>query len=157
MKNENKINIGFKLLIGISIILVFLLLVGQTYSLVNYDMTVSLGLQESEEEVTKIGIAWIKAFALGDTVVYIPLLIAGILGLLKRERWGFYSMFGSLAISVYWPIVNLSAIYYGIDDLALNPDKYIFYSILLPLISIYGLWGMWYLYKNQEILENRKL
>ena len=156
MKNEYKRNIGFKLLIGISAILLILLLAGQTYSLVNYDIAVSLGLQESEEEVTKIGIAWAKAFALGDTIAYIPLLVVGIIGLIKRKRWGFYCMLGSLAISVYWPVVNLSAIYFGVDDFALNPDKYISYSILLPLISVYGLWGMWYLYKNQEIMENEK-
>jgi len=141
---------------GISVLLLFLLLVGQTYSLVNYDMAVSLGLQESEEEVTKIGIVWAKAFALGDTVAYIPLLIAGIIGLLKRKRWGLYSMLGSLAISVYWPIVNLSAIYVGLDDLALSSAKYTSYSIILPLISIYGMWGMWYLYKNQEMLKTSK-
>ena len=156
MKNVYKRNIGFVLLIGISIVLLILLLIGQTYSLVNYDMTVSLGLQESEDEVTKIGIAWIKAFALGDTIAYIPLLIAGIIGLLKRKRWGLFSMVGSLAISIYWPIVNLSAIYFGLDDFALSPEKYISYSILLPLISIYGLWGIWFLYKNQDILEGEK-
>ena len=157
MKNQYERNVGLNLLIGISIILLILLLVGQTYSLVNYEKAVSLGLQESEEEVTKIGIAWAKAFALGDTLAYIPLLIAGIIGLLKRKRWGYYSMLASLAISVYWPIVNLAAIYFGADDLALDPDKYISYSILLPLISIYGLWGMWYLYKNQGFMENGKL
>lgn len=147
-----KRNIGFKVLIITSILLLFFLLVGQSFSLINYDWAVSVGLQESEEEVTKLGIAWAKAFALGDTLAYIPLLIAGIIGLMKRKRWGFFSMFASLAMSVYWPIVNLSAIYIGKADLALNPDKYISFSIILPLISLYGLWGMWYLYKHQKVL-----
>ena len=109
VKNENKRNLGFDLLIGISVLLLILLLVGQTYSLVNYDMTVSLGLQESEVEVTKIGMAWAKAFALGDTIAYIPLLIAGIIGLWKRKRWGLYYMMGSLAISFF------------VKSIALNP------------------------------------
>lgn len=142
----------FKILIIFSTVLAIFLLVGQTFSLINYDLIVSLGLQESAEEVTNLGIAWAKAFALGDTLAYIPLLVAGIIGLIKRKRWGYYGMLGSLAISVYWPIVNLSAVYIGRNSIALNPDKYISFSIVLPLITIYGLWGMWYLYRNQDIL-----
>jgi len=142
----------FKILITFSIVLTIFLLVSQTFSLINYDLVVSLGLQESAEEVTNLGIAWAKAFALGDTLGYIPFLVAGIIGLIKRKRWGYYAMFGSLAISVYWPIVNLSAVYIGRNSIALNPDKYISFSIVLPLITIYGLWGMWYLYRNQDKL-----
>ena len=32
----------------------------------------------------------------------------------------------------------------------LEPGKYVSYSILLPLISLYGLWGMWFLYQNRN-------
>ena len=138
--------------ISVSILLSLILIVGQTYSLINYDLIVSIGLQESVEEITEIGVAWAKAFALGDTIVYIPLLILGIIGLLKRKRWGYFTMFASLAISAYWPVVNLSAIYIGRHEIALNPDKYISFSIILPLVTLYGLWGMWYLYKNQQLM-----
>ncbi len=151
---NNRRGIKYWILITLSIVLTLLLLAGQTFCLINYDATVSLGLQESVEEVTELGIAWAKGFALGDTLAYIPLLIAGIVGLLKRKKWGFYSMFGSLAISIYWPIVNLSAMFIGKNAMALNPDKYVSFSIILPLITIYGLWGMWYLYNHQNELKN---
>ena len=149
---NSKRNIGFKILMGISITLLIFLLAGQTFSLINYEWTLSVGLQESEAEVTLVGMAWLKAFALADTLAYIPLLIAGIIGMLQRKRWGFFAMFGSLAISVYWPIVNLSAVYIGKNEMTLNPDKYISFSILLPLITLYGIWGMWYLYNHQNTL-----
>ena len=84
----------------------------------------------------------------GDTVIYLPLLIAGIIGLLKNKRWGKYSMFGALAISAYWPLVHLYAIFIERNAITLAPDKYILYPILLPLIVLYGMWGMWYLYKE---------
>lgn len=141
----------FWILIILSIVLALFLLVGQTFSLINYDLIVSFGLQESVEEVTALGIAWAKAFALGDTLVYIPLLIVGIIGLLKRKKWGFYTMLSSLAISTYWPIVNLSAIYFGRNEMALDPGKYVSFSIILPLITLYGFWGIWYLHKHQNI------
>ena len=129
-----------------------LLISGQTLALFNYDLTVSIGLQESVDEVTGLGVAWAKAFAIGDTIFYLPLLIAGIIGLILRKRWGFYTMFASLAVSVYWPIINLTVIYLGEDEMTLQPDKYVAFPVVLILIIIYGLWGMKYLYKHQESL-----
>ena len=147
MRDNN--GIRFWILISTSIIILTLLLIGQTYSLINYEMAVTLGLQESVQEVGEIGIVWAKGFAFADTFVYIPLLLLGIIGLLKRKKWGLYAMFGSCAISVYWPIVHLFAIYKGKDVITLNHEKYVFFPIILSLILLYGLWGMWYLYKNK--------
>ena len=152
-KNNKHRGTGFWFLIIVSIILCIFYLAGQTFSLINYEKTVEWGLQESVEEITSIGIPWIKGFAFADTVIYIPLLLAGIIGLVKRKTWGYFCLFGSLAISVYWPLVNLFAVYAGKDVMPLHPDKYLSYSILLPLISIYGLWGMVYLYKNRNLYK----
>ena len=152
LKTRNDPGIGLTILLGVSILLALLLLSGQTFALINYDLMVSMGLQESEEEVTKLGVAWAKAFAIGDTVFYLPLLIAGIIGLSKRTKWGFYCMFASLAVSVYWPIVNLTVIYIGRDAMILHPDKYVTFPIVLILVIIYGCWGMLYLFKHQKSL-----
>jgi hypothetical protein len=122
---------------------------GQTLALINYDLTVSLGLQESEGEISAAGIAFAKGFAFGDTVFYMPLFVIGIVGLLKRRSWGVFAMFGALAITVYWPAVNLFAVYAGKNTMRLDPEKYLSFSIVLPLIAFYGLWGMWFLYKNR--------
>ena len=147
-----KRGLGFWILISIGMLLIPMFLLGQTLSLVNYDLTVLLGLQESEEEITKVGIAFAKGFAFGDTVFYIPLFVIGIVGLLKRKTWGLFSMVGALAVSIYWPIVSLFAIFIGRDAMSLMPQKYTSFSILLPLIILYGLWGIWFLYKNQKKL-----
>ena len=141
---------GFRFLVAVAVLLNTMFLAGQTLSLFNHDLTVSLGLQESVEELTDAGIAFAFGFAFGDTVFYIPLFIAGIAGLLLGRRWGPFCMFGALAVTVYWPIVHLYAIYAGREALHLSPEKYVSYSVLLPLISLYGLWGMWFLYSNRE-------
>ncbi len=149
---NQKRGLGFWVLIIFALLLNLIMLIGQTGSLFDYGFTVSIGLQESIEEVTGVGVAWAKGFAFGDTVFYIPLYIIGIVGLLKQKVWGRFSMFGALAITVYWPIVNLYAVFAGKNAMNLNPDKYISFSILLPLIAIYGLWGIWFLYKNRDQL-----
>jgi hypothetical protein len=141
---------GFWLLISIGMLLTIMLLVGQTSALFSYDQAVSIGMQESEEEVGKVGIAWAKGFAFGDTIFYVPLLIVGIIGLLKRKLWGLFSMFGSMAITVYWPVVSLYTIFIERTAITLTPDKYISYATILPLIALYGLFGMWYLFHNKN-------
>ena len=148
-----KKGIGFMILIGLGILLSLLLLCGQSLALFDYNLTVKWGLQESETEVGKVGIAFAKGFGFGDTVIYLPLLIAGIIGLLKNKNWGFFLMLGALAITSYWPLVCLYAFLSDTVAITLTPDKYVSYSILLPLIAIYGLWGMWYLinWKKKEL------
>ncbi|MFC1767294.1 hypothetical protein ACFLZ2_01920 [Candidatus Margulisiibacteriota bacterium] len=139
---------GFFILITVGILLAILLLCGQTTALFNYDLTVALGLQESVNEVGNVGIAYAKGFGFGDTLIYLPLLLSGIIGSLKNKKWGIYTMFGALAVTAYWPMVCLYAVFADRNAIKLMPDKYISYSIILPLITIYGLWGMWYLYKR---------
>jgi hypothetical protein len=145
---------GFWFLIIVGVILNVLFLAGQTLSLIDHDLTVALGLQESEAEISAVGIAFAKGFALGDTVCYIPLFVTGIVGILRRSAWGPFPMFGALSITVYWPLVHLYAIYAGKDIMHLSGEKYLSYSILLPLVALYGLWGMWFLYRNRSELSS---
>jgi membrane protein DedA with SNARE-associated domain len=73
--------------------------------------------------------------------------------LVKRKPWGTFFMFGALAVTVYWPVVHLFAIYSGRSSMNLSADKYLSYSVILPLIALYGLWGMWFLYRNRAGLS----
>ena len=58
--------IGFWALISLSSLLAFFLIIGQTFSLINYEQAVALGLQESIGEIGATGIVWAKGFAFGD-------------------------------------------------------------------------------------------
>ncbi len=133
---------SFWILISIASVLIIMFLAGQTLGVFNYDTAVSIGMQESEEEIGKVGIAFAKGFGFADTVFYIPLLLFGIIGLLKNKRWGKYSMFGALAITVYWPLVHLYAIFIERAAINLHPEKYIAYPIILGLVIIYGVCGI---------------
>ncbi|MGB5228313.1 MAG: hypothetical protein WBN55_08615, partial [Eudoraea sp.] len=91
---NNKKGVSFWVLILAAIVLILFLTAGQTFSLLDYDLAIDLGLQESEKEIGKVGIAFAKGFAFGDTIIYIPMLIIGILGLIKGKKWGALFMFG---------------------------------------------------------------
>ena len=104
---------SFWLLIGVGILLNIIYLIGQTMAFINYDFTVSMGLQEPLSDITAVGVASNKGFGLGDTIVYIPLFIIGIIGLLRRSELGLYTLFGAMAITLYWPVVALSTLYFA--------------------------------------------
>lgn len=123
---------GLKVILIISLVLLLLLLFGQTLSLFDYDLAVSLGLQESHKEIGDSGVAFSKGYAFADTVIYIPLLTMGIIGMfLKQKTYGYYSMFASLAITSYWPIACLFSFHN--NAIKIDESKYVFFSILLPL------------------------
>ncbi len=143
------IRTGFWFLIVVSSILSLIYFLGQTMAFINYDFTVMVGMQEPSEEITEMGVAFNKGFGVGDTVIYLPLLIAGIIGMIKRKQWGLFSMAGALAITIYWPIVCLSTLFFakGLPDFHFS--GYLSYSILLPIISLFGIWGLWFVYQNR--------
>lgn len=147
--------IQFWFLMSVSALLVVFYLVGQTTALFSYEFALKLGMQESVEEVTEVGIAYAKGFAFADTVFYIPLFIIAIIGLYKEKPWGLYAMLGSMAVTIYWPLVSLYAIFIGRNDFNLSQDKYIAYTVVLSLIVVFALWALRYLYLNRGSLVKK--
>lgn len=150
MKKSTRIK--FWLLIVIAILLTCIYLIGQTMAFINYDFTVAMDLQEPAEEITEVGVAFNKGFGFGDTIVYIPLLLAGIFGMIKKKYWGLFSMSGALAITIYWPVVCLSTLLFAKGSPGFNFTDYFSYSIMLSIICIYGLWGLLFIYRNRNEL-----
>jgi len=148
----NKRTIGFWVVMISGIMILVLLFLGQTMSFINYEFTVSLGLQEPVEQIGEIGVAVNKAFGVGDTIIYIPLLIIGLIGLWQRKAWGIYVLGGALAITAYWPMVCLFVILFAESSSDFNYADFTSIAIVLISFTIYGLWGLWYLYKNQKPL-----
>ncbi len=138
---------GFWVLMIIGILLLIMLIIGQMMSFINYEFTVSLGLQESVDIVSEMGVALNKGFGVGDTIIYIPLLIIGLIGLWLRKKWGVFTMIGAMGITAYWPMVSLFFLIFAKNIPGFNFTDYTSYTILLVVITVYGLWGLWYLYK----------
>lgn len=149
---DNKRTKGFWFLIISGILLIVILLLGQTMSFINYEFTVSLGLQESVDEIGELGVEVNKAFGVGDTIIYVPILFVGLIGLWKREEYGIFMMGGAFAITAYWPIVCLFIILFGNKLPDFNYVDLTSIIIILVSFTFYGIWGLWYIYKNQKLL-----
>ena len=78
---NNKRTTGFWVIMAVGILLLAVLLLGQMMSFIDYDFTVSIGLQESRDLIGEMGVAVNKGFGVGDTIIYMPLLVFGLIGI----------------------------------------------------------------------------
>jgi len=93
-----------------------------------------------------------KAFGVSDTLIYLPLLLSGIIGLWLRKSWGFIAMLGALSITAYWPVMHIFYVLYAEGLPGFNFTDFTSFITTLIIITLYGLWGMFYLYRNQKSL-----
>jgi len=131
-----------------------LLLVGQTTAIFAYDFAVGLGLQESLEEVTGFGVQMNRAFGMGDTVVYIPLIVVSLVGLLRRKRWALLTTASAMGISAYWTVTMASLLVFAraVPGYTLVPG--IEYWVFLGAFFAFGVWGIAYLaFKGEELIR----
>ena len=147
----NKRTNGFWILMIPGILILVMLIFGQMMSFINYEFTVSIGLQESVEVFSEFGVAMNKAFGVSDTIIYLPLLVSGLLGLWQKKSWGVSALMGALAITAYWPLVYLFFVIFAAGLPGFNFTDYTSFIIVLIVISTYGLWGFLYLNKNREL------
>jgi len=111
----------------------------------DYDYGVAMGTQEPATRITEVGTAFFYGFAFGDAVFYIPLLIVGLVAFAKGRDWGRNLLIAAMGITVYWPIVCLSAVVAARDVPGWSLPKESDYWIALPLIALWGLWSLWWL------------
>jgi hypothetical protein len=93
---------GFWIVVVFLAVSIVLMLVGQTVGVFNYDLAASMGLQEKPEEMTDFGVQVNRAFGAADTVVYVPLMLISLVGLILRKRWSLLVTAAFFGASAYW-------------------------------------------------------
>ena len=143
---------GFWLLIVVGVLLNCAYLVGQVYALINYERTVAWGLQEPASDIGVTGMAFNFGFAVADAMFFVPVFLAGLLGLWRRKVWGLIALTAALGISVYWPVMTTAAALFGQGQAGFGyPSPIAYLPLTLPSF-VYGVWGLWYLYSRRSQL-----
>jgi len=57
-------------------------------------------------------------------------------------------MAAALGITIYWPVVSLAAVVAARDASGWNIGDETAYWIVLPLITLWAVWGLWRLARN---------
>ena len=127
------------------------LVYAQAISAFDYELGVTMGTQESADMISEVGVAFWYGFAFGDLLTYIPLLTAGLVGCWLGRLWGRALLAAALGISVYWPIVCLAAVTTARDVTGWNLTNETPYWLVLPLITLWGASGLWYLTRSDSL------
>jgi len=143
---------GFWFLMIPGFVILLMLIFGQMMAVIDYDFTVSIGMQEPAEVFDEFGVAMNKAFGVSDTLIYLPLLFFGLIGLWLKKPWGLFTMHGALAITAYWPVMHIFYVLYAEGLPGFNFTDFTSFITTLTIITLYALWGMYYLYKNRKSL-----
>ena len=149
---SNKQDIGFWILMIPGFLILLMLIFGQMMAVIDYDFTVSIGMQEPADVWGEFGVAMNKAFGVSDTLIYLPLLFFGLIGLWLKKSWGLFTMIGALAITAYWPVMHIFYVLYAEGLPGFNFTEFASFITTLIIITLYALWGMYYLYKNRKSL-----
>ena len=121
------------------------LLMGQTMAIFNYDFAVQLGLHESANQISEFGVQVNRAFGVGDTLVYVPLMVISLVGLFLRKHWALLTTAAAMGISAYWATTCAFMLIFlkGVPDYNLVPG--LEYWLLMGTYIIFGVWGLLYL------------
>ena len=97
-------SIAFWIIVVFLAVSVGLMLVGQTLGVFNYELAARMGLQEKPEEMTEFGVQVNRAFGAADTIVYLPLIVISMVGLILRKRWSLLVTAAFFGASAYWTV-----------------------------------------------------
>ena len=117
----------------------------QGVSAISYDYGVALGTQEPAAQITEVGAAFWYGFAFGDAVFYIPLMALGLIGFAKGRDWGRPVLIAAMGITAYWPIVCLATVVAARGASGWNLPGENEYWIVLPVITAWAVWALWWL------------
>lgn len=124
--------------------MLFLYLVyAQAIPAFSYDLGVAMGTQEPVSRITGVGVAFWYGFAVGDLLIYIPLLVAGLIGHALTRTWGRALLAAAAGITIYWPTVCLVAIASARRASGWSLPNEALYWIVLPVIALWGILALW--------------
>jgi len=147
-------SIGFWVIIVFLAASIVLMLMGQTMAVFNYDLAVRLGLQESPDDMTDFGVQVNRAFGAADTVIYLPLIVISMVGLILRKRWSLMVTAAFFGASAYWTVtVTFMLIFLpGVPGYSNVPGPEIW--LFIGTYMVVGVVGLLYIvFRGEELLR----
>ena len=136
---------AFRAIVSFLALSTVLMLLTQTTPVFDYDLAARLGFQKGADQITDFGVRVIRAFCLSDTVVFIPLTVLALVGLLLKKRWALFPTAAAAGISIYWVIAygvmvhNLNGMP-GYQAVLAAPDW-----VIMSAYIGFGIWNLLYL------------
>jgi len=145
---------GFWIVVVFLAVSIVLMLVGQTLGVFNYELAARMGLQEKPEQMTEFGVQVGRAFGASDTIVYIPLMVISMIGLILRKPWSLLVTAAFFGASAYWTVtVTFMLIFLpGVPGYSNVPGPEIW--LFIGTYMVVGVAGLFYIVtRGEELLR----
>lgn len=144
--------VAYWVMVGFLALSTVLMLVAQSTPIFDYELAVRLGFQNGADKISEFGVQVIRAFCVADTLVFIPLTLIALLGLLLRKRWALYATAATTGISVYWVVAYGFMVSFlggqpGYHAALAAPDW-----VIMGAYALFGIWALLYLMVRGERL-----
>ena len=147
------LSLGMKAIIAFHVWSACMWLLGQSYSVYDYDWVASLGLQNPREVSDPAVIGFNKAIAMADTLTMIPLHILAALFLARRQFSGVILSWMAFATDMYWNVLAFTTeVAFYIEDVKHNPLD-VASQLVVVAIFLFSVWGCWYQCRNKDFLS----
>lgn len=123
----------------IALLLTFLAWLMQTYSLLDWEGAVKLGVQNESftgDAAERIIADVERGVAIADIIWALPITIIAFIGLLRKKFIGFVAAMMVFAVCVYFPL------FYTFRE-SMNFDIVLAATILWAIPSLFGIFGLW--------------
>lgn len=139
-------------MVGFLALSTVLMLIAQTTPVFDYDLAVRLGFQAGADRITEYGVHVMRAFCVADTLVFIPLTLLALVGLLLKKHWSLYAIASTSGLSIYWVVaygfmVNGLHGMPGYQHVLAMPDW-----VVMGSYVAFGVWSLLYLIFRAERL-----
>ena len=153
MKNQNKVPLGFKLIIGFFLLNLLMFVIGQGGAVVSYDYVAKLGLQEARETIDPVIVVINRGIGLADVLIGVPLFILAIIGLWRLRFFGAVFSWMVLGISFYWTTVAWAKQSFYIQaSVKCEPFNAGVHGVL-AFVFVFSIWASWHLFKNRKLFD----
>jgi len=112
----------------------------QTYSLLDWDRAVDLGLQNERFGDDPVESAWAqesRGLALADLLWPLPVTLVALVGLLRKRPFGFVAGMMAFALGVYFPL------FFAFQRWPTYRGTAVAALCLWTIPCLLGIWGLW--------------
>jgi hypothetical protein len=102
--------------------------------------------------VGEYGVRVNRAFGAGDTVVFIPLMVASLMGLFFKKRWSLLTTAAVAGVSLYWSVTVgfLFLFLPGVPGYGYVPGAVVWFFV--GAYTAFGVWALIYLFLRGDAL-----
>ena len=149
---QQALSVGLRVVVCFHLLACTLILLNQTYAIVDYDRVVLWGLQDPVEDQDPALKYWNITLAIANTFVQLPLHAMSICGIIGRDFWGIICSWMAFGATMYWTVIRIAShVSFRWGGVVYAPFI-VFDWIYMIAFLCFAVWGSWFECRTKELI-----